>query len=353
MQSAARIKTQIIKAAHDLGFDDCKITNANPPESGAHFQRWLKSGAQGTMSYLERSQAKRLNPSRILPNIRSILTLATSYHQKEHAHDVEREGSGVIARYARFKDYHEILAKRLDKLVAILESSVHFKSQSLWYVDTGPILERDLAQRAGLGFIGKHTNLISRFLGNWFFISEILTTIPLAPDEAEKNRCGKCRRCIDVCPTQAIVRPFVLDARKCISYLTIEIKGSIPVELRSAVGDRIFGCDDCLAICPWNRFAREGNCMRQSMMQTSGEIDLETWAKIPQSDFKRRFAGTPFYRTKWKGLMRNLCVAMGNVGSRRHLPTLNRLRQSSEPLVAEHAEWAILQIVKRQSKSSM
>src|SRR6201999_3498737 len=164
----------------------------------------------------------------------------------------------VIARYARFKDYHDIIGDRLKQLAEFLNQAGGQEARSLWYVDTGPLLERDLAQRAGLGFVGKHTNLISRRLGNWIFLSEIITTLEFAPDAPEKNRCGTCSRCISACPTAAITAPFQLDARRCISYLTIELKGAIPLEFRAAIGNRIYGCDDCLAVCPWNKFAAPG-----------------------------------------------------------------------------------------------
>ena len=182
-------------------------------------------------------------------------------------------------------------------------------ARSLWYVDTGPMLERDMAQRAGLGFVGKHTNLISRKLGNWVLLSEIITTVELEPDASEKNRCGSCRRCIDACPTGAITAPFNLDARRCISYLTIELKGSIPEELRPAIGNRIYGCDDCLAACPWNRFAREGAMMRPHYRPDLAAPDLIELLGLDEAGFKKRFAGTPILRAKRRGLLRNVCVA--------------------------------------------
>ena len=200
---------------------------------------------------------------------------------------------------------------------------------SLWYVDTGPVLERDLAQRAGLGFAGKHTNLISRKLGNWIFLAEILTTLELEPDAPEKNHCGKCSRCISACPTNAITAPFQLDARKCISYLTIELKGSIPVEFRRAIGDRIYGCDDCLAVCPWNRFAREGKLMKPHARKDLEQPDLIELLQLDEANFKSRFAGTPVLRTKRRGLLRNVCVALGNVGDESALSHLQKASADS------------------------
>ena len=218
-------------------------------------------------------------------------------------------------------------------------------TRSLWYADTGPLLERDLAQRAGLGFVGKHTNLISRGLGNWIFLAEIITTLELEPDAPERNRCGACTRCLDACPTRAITGPFQLDARLCISYLTIELQGPIPVELRPAIGNRIYGCDDCLAVCPWNRFAREGKLMQEHARPDLTQPDLIELLSLDDAGFKRKFAATPIVRTKRRGLLRNVCVALGNVGDATALPAVQRAANDTEPLIAEHALWAMQQIL--------
>ena len=340
--------SKIREAAAKLGFDDCRFTAAAPPSTRHHYRKWIKAGCHGTMGYLARNQEKRTDPTRILRQINSIVSLAVSYAQESRDIDATASHSpGIIARYAQFRDYHDVLAEPLEALAKFITDQSKEPTHCLWYVDTGPILERDLAQRAGLGFVGKHTSLISRKLGNWFFIAEILTSAKLTPDKPEKNRCGSCRRCLDVCPTKAITAPFHLDARKCISYHTIEHKGSIPLPYRKAMGTRIFGCDDCLAACPWNRFAREGRLLRSQVRQPSTRVDLEAWAKIEPQTFKQLFADTPFYRTKWRGLMRNVCVALGNIGDRSNLATLSNLATSSEPLVAEHARWAIAQIEER------
>jgi epoxyqueuosine reductase len=251
---------------------------------------------------------------------------------------------GLIARYARYRDYHDVLGERLKQLTEFVGKLGGEGTRSLWYVDTGPLLERELAQRAGLGFIGKHTNLISRQLGNWIFLSEIITTLDLEPDAPERNRCGSCTRCIAACPTAAITAPFQLDARRCISYLTIELKGSIPVELRPAIGDRIFGCDDCLAACPWNRFAREGQMMKAHARSDLWQPELLELLSLDEAGFKRRFAGTPMLRAKRRGLLRNVCVALGNIGGEKALPALRKAATDPEPLIAEHAVWAIEQI---------
>ena len=239
------------------------------------------------------------------------------------------------------------MGKQLAELTRFVNQLGGNGARSLWYVDTGPLLERDLAQRAGLGFVGKHTSLISRQLGNWYFLAEILTTLELEPDAPEKNRCGSCTRCLEACPTGALPAPFQLDARRCISYLTIELKEPIPVELRPAIGNRIYGCDDCLAACPWNRFAREGQMMKAHTRSDLALPDLLELLAIDEAEFKRRFAATPMLRTKRRGLLRNVCVALGNTGDASALPSLERAAREPEPLIAEHARWAIERLRER------
>ena len=256
------MKAAIRQRALELGFDDCRFTSAAPPAGAERFKNWLAQKKHGGMAYLERNAERRVDPQKVLPGVKSIIGLASSYHNPEFKIQNSKLKTGLVARYARFNDYHNVLGERLKALTNFIDSVADREVRSLWYVDTGPLLERDLAQRAGIGFVGKHTNLISRKLGNWIFLAEILTTLDLEPDAPEKNHCGKCSRCITACPTHAITAPFQLDARRCISYLTIELKGAIPVELRPAIGNRIYGCDDCLAVCPWNRFAREGSLMK-------------------------------------------------------------------------------------------
>ena len=260
------------------------------------------------------------------------------------------EPHGVVARYAHYTDYHEVLGERLKALTEFIQQHAGAAARSLWYVDTGPVLERDLAQRAGIGFIGKHTNVVSRAFGNWILLAEILTTLELEPDAPEPNRCGSCTRCLLACPTAAITAPFQLDARRCISYLTIELKGSIPLELRPAIGNRIFGCDDCLAACPWNRFAREASQLRAHARPGLATLDLLELLALDETAFKARFAGTPLLRSKRRGLLRNVCVALGNVGDARALPALERATRDAEPLIREHAQWGMEQIQRRVGK---
>jgi len=361
------MKNRIRQRALELGFDDCRFTSANPPESAQQLRAWLAEGRHGEMAYLGRNEAKRAEPERVLAGARSIITLAASYAvggdsiqysvfsgqnergEKQHNNraPAQDRSTGLIARYARYRDYHDVLGERLKALTEFVNEVGGVRTRSLWYVDTGPLLERDLSQRAGLGFIGKHTNLISRRLGNWIFLAEIITTLELEPDTPEKNYCGSCSRCLAACPTNAITAPFQLDARLCISYLTIELKGEIPVELRPAIGNRIYGCDDCLAVCPWNRFAREGQMMKEHVRAEFETPHLIQLLALDDAGFKARFAGTPMLRTKRRGLLRNVCVALGNTGDESALAALKKAAADPEPLIAEHARWAIAQITLR------
>jgi len=342
------MKEAIRQRAIQLGFEACRFGSADPPATAPQLERWLAEGRHGRMEYLRRNAEKRVNPAKVLPGARSLVSLAVSYAsavpEPPSGQAKTSDLRGVIARYARYPDYHDVLAPRLKELTSFIDAQAGPATRSLWYVDTGPVLERDLAQRAGLGFIGKHTNLIHRQLGNWIFLCEILTTAELAPDEPERNRCGSCTRCLAACPTNAIVAPFELDARRCISYLTIELKESIPLELRPAIGLRIYGCDDCLAACPWNRFAREGQLLRGQARADLATPDLLELLALDDLAFRQRFDGTPLRRLKRRGLLRNVCVALGNLGDPAALPALARAALDAEPLIAEHARWAIERI---------
>ncbi len=379
------MKVAIRARAQKLGFEECRFTTAHPPVSAPKFQQWLAARHHGEMAYLDRNARKRLDPQQVLPGAKSIITLAVSYATansvksqtqtpKPECGKTSNAGraapgelacaspgpqpsplvaqhaahftspSALVARYARYDDYHDVLAGPLQQLSDCVNQLGGPTTRSLWYVDTGPLLERDLAQRAGLGFIGKHTNLINRQLGNWIFLCEIITTLELEPDSPETNHCGSCTRCIAACPTAAITAPFRLDARRCISYLTIELKGPIPLALRPAIGNRIFGCDDCLAVCPWNRFAREGRLMKAHARPDLGMPALLEILALDEDGFRRRFAGTPILRSRRRGLLRNVCVALGNIGDETVLPALRKAAADFEPLIAEHARWAIDQV---------
>ncbi|MCL5099045.1 MAG: tRNA epoxyqueuosine(34) reductase QueG [Candidatus Omnitrophica bacterium] len=347
----------IRKRALELGFDFCGFATAAAPETAGFFQEWLIEGGYGEMTYLPRSASKRIDPQKVLPGCKSVIAMAASYAktglvppdpvQLLAASDVNPRtaAGGFIARYARFADYHVVLGQALELLCDWVNQWGGNGTRSIWYVDTGPVLEREFAQRAGLGFIGKHTNVISRRLGNWIFLAEILTTLELEPDQPGKNRCGSCTRCLDACPTRAIVAPFRLDARRCLSYLTIELKGTIPAELRPAIGNRIFGCDDCLAVCPWNRFAQTGRLMQNHARRDLDAPVLTELLALDETGFRARFGGTPLQRLKRRRLLRNVAVALGNIGGPSALPALSNTANDPDPLIAEHARWAINRII--------
>jgi len=347
------VREAIRQRARELGFDDCRFATAAAPDHRENFQRWLAGGQHGEMGWLARNAHMRADPGQVLAQAKTVICLSVAYPEVSGSGAAQPEtinpkpATGVVARYARFADYHDVLAGPLKQLAGFVSQMGPADTRSLWYVDTGPLLERDFAQRAGLGFAGKHTNLISRRMGNWFFLAEIITTLELKPDAPEKNHCGSCTRCITACPTQAITAPFHLDARRCISYLTIELKGSIPVELRPVIGRRIYGCDDCLAACPWNRFAQAGRLMQPHARADLAQPGLLELLALDDAGFKRRFAGTPMLRTKRRGLLRNVCVALGNVGDIDVLPALEKAASDPEPLIVEHARWAIGQIQAR------
>lgn len=347
-----KAKRQINEKASELGFDVCRFTTAAAPLTAKHFQDWLQSGSHGTMGYLERNAAKRIDPQLVLPGARSVVCVAASYHVASEpdsavtaAHDFK--GKGIVARYARFQDYHDAMGRQLEILSHFISQVTNGNAQSLWYVDTGPVLEREFAQRAGIGFVGKHTNVISRQFGNWIFLGEILTTAEFEGDAAEPNRCGSCSRCLQACPTRAFDGPFRLDARRCISFLTIENRGPIPPEMRPLLGNRIFGCDDCLEACPWNRFARQGHLMRRHYRKHFNPIELLELVQIDEAAFKTRYQHTPIYRAKHSGLLRNVIVALGNTGEPEAIPLLRRHCNSPNTMIAEHAWWAIQAISQR------
>ncbi len=343
MNPAGRAE-EIKQRALALGFDLVGITTAQPPQHAEEFQQWLASGFHGEMGYMAKNAEKRVDPSRILADVRSVVVVGLNYFNESPRRGT-RPTTARIARYAQGpRDYHDVMSDKLKQFASAIDESGGPGTRSLWYVDTGPILERDLAQRAGIGFIGKHTNLISRQLGNWIFVGEVLTTLALPPDEPEREYCGTCRRCIDVCPTRAIVAPYQLDARLCISYLTIELKGAIPAELRPLIGDHVFGCDDCLEVCPWNRFAKLSSTREFQRREMPPLTEFLSWDEQRFRDF---FHGTPIYRIKRRGFLRNVCVVLGNIGDASALPALERASADPEPLVREHAAWAIGQIQSR------
>jgi len=360
------VRAQIVVLARELGFDLCRFAKADVPGHALEFREWLDRGQAGEMNYLARNAEKRCDPQRVLPKAKTVIVLALNYFQGNVAvagvpstnpeeiapeppppsYDAASTGAatGRIARYAWGDDYHQLIEKKLVVLDDFLHG--HGGAQKC-YVDSGPMLERDHAAAAGVGWHGKSTMLLNRQLGTWFFLAEILTTLEFAPDPPQKNYCGRCTRCIEACPTGAITAPHQVDARLCISYLTIELKGSIPVELRPLIGDRIYGCDDCLDACPWNRFAKASHETAFAMRPEVAAMKLRDHLSLDEERFRRLFRNSPIKRTKRRGLLRNVCVALGNVGTKDDLPALEKAVAEAEPLIAEHAQWAIGRIRER------
>jgi epoxyqueuosine reductase len=339
------LKKELIAYARELGFDSCRIAACAAPEHASEFRTWLREGAAGEMSYMERGEEKRCDPQKVLPGARSIVVVALNYWQGESpTPKAFGLATGRVARYAWGADYHEVISQKLDKIDNFLR---RLGGRQKSYVDTGPILERDHAAQAGIGWHGKSTMLIDTRLGTWFFLGEILTTLELPPDPPQRDRCGTCERCIQACPTGAILGPHRLDARRCISYLTIELKGSIPVELRPLVGNRIFGCDDCLDACPWNRFAQVSRETAFSARPSTKGMLLRNYLELNDVEFRALFKNSPIKRIKRRGFLRNVCVALGNVGDLADLPALKRAASDPDELIAEHAAWAIERIQRR------
>jgi epoxyqueuosine reductase len=359
---ATELKVKLISFAREIGFDSCRIAACKPPAHAMEFREWLRESAHGEMNYMKRGEEKRCDPQNVLPGAKSIVVFALNYFQGTETGigfqprkvsgqdaDAKTAATGRIARYAWGDDYHDVITNKLDKIDNFLRE---FGGEQKCYVDTGPVLERDYAAQAGIGWHGKSTMLIDRRLGTWFFLAEILTTLELPADELVPNRCGTCERCITACPTGAITAPHRVDARRCISYLTIELKGVIPLDLRPLIGDRIFGCDDCLDACPWNRFAQESREAAFSARSSTMEMSLREYLELSDAEFRTLFRNSPIKRIKRRGFLRNVCVALGNAGDTSDIPALERAARDPEPLIAEHARWAIDRIRYRRKQRS-
>lgn len=334
---------ELIKAqGYGLGFDLVGITTLGPVETAAAFDAWIAHGYAGDMHYLPRGAEKRRDSRLPVPGATTAIVVGLNYGG--------RAPNGPVARYARGDDYHEVMTSRLDQLHAWLEQELGRPVSGKSYVDTGPILERDLARRAGLGWFGKNTNLVNPRIGSFFFIGALLLDLELVPDTPfEADRCGSCTRCLDACPTDAFVGPRVLDATRCISYLTIEAKGSVPAELREQVGDLLYGCDICQSVCPWNiRFAEESRepafAPREAVARNDALGLARELLAMDEEQFRSRFRSSPMKRAKRRGLARNAAVVIGNIGSSRDADVLAAALEDPEPLVREHAAWAFDEI---------
>ena len=330
------LKAQVVAEAERLGFDAVRVTSPDAiGPAGERLRAFLDDGRHGDMDWMETHACRRADPRTLMPEVRSIIMLGMSYAPERDPLEALAETSrGVISAYAKGRDYHDVLKSKLKSLAALLqkESGADVKV----FVDTAPLMEKPLAAAAGIGWQGKHTNLVSRTHGSWLFLGAILTSAALEPDPAEEDHCGSCTRCLDICPTAAFPAPYQLDARRCIAYLTIEHKGHIAREFRALIGNRIFGCDDCLAVCPWNKFAAAA---REAKFAARTETDNPPLAELLQLDdatFRSRFAGTPVKRTGRDRFVRNVLIAAGNSGdaspraTRRNACSMMH-RLSSEP----------------------
>lgn len=336
----AAILKSLKKESEALGFHNFGVAKVPLELRRDYYNQWIKEGKHGTMAWMENNNERRLNPEFLMPEAKSILVFAMSYYQK----DPERNFR--VAKYALGKDYHSVIYKRLKKICRFLKENYHSNQKP--YVDTGPILEKPIAEAAGLGWQGKSTILVEKKRGTWSFLGSIVTTLDLPASKGGKDYCGNCTRCIDCCPTQAITSPYKLDASKCISYLTIEHKGSIPHEYREAVGDRVFGCDECLDVCPWNKWAKITN---ETQFAVRSLPDLKTILEWGEEDFKSNLVASPIKRVKLNGLKRNVALVLGNIGSKDDLPALESLANSNDIVLQEQAEWSIKAIKSRECTS--
>lgn len=344
-----RIKDFIKAEANRLGFDLIGFTNPSPPQSFAIFENWLAQGRHAGMAYLARPDAveRRANPQLILPGVKTIVVVALRYPRPQDAPAFPAQPTGKIAAYAWGEDYHQTIPQRLSELVHRLREETQTPFEWKILTDSGPVLERDLAQRAGLGWIGKNGCLINPRLGSYFLLGELFLTLEIEPDQPfETDHCGSCQRCIQSCPTHCILPDRTLDAGRCISYLTIENKGAIPPNLREAVGEWVFGCDICQQVCPWNlRFARPQNDPAFYPNPELSRPHLIREIRLSPGGFNEKFNNTPVKRAKRRGFLRNVAVALGNAGGADALLVLGEcIRSESEPLVRAHMVWALGQI---------
>ena len=339
-------EAQVKHWAAEAGFDDCRFAKAGTASHAKEFLNWIEHGKHGEMAWLERNPPRRCDPREVLPGCRTVICLALNYFPGNDPFPENHPGGYRIARYAWNNDYHDLIEKKLRELDQKLQT---LGGTQKFYVDTGPVLERDFASDAGLGWNGKSTMQIHRRLGTWFFLADILTTLDLTPDAPIRDHCGSCTRCMTACPTQAITAPRQLDARRCVSYLTIEHKGPIPHEFRRAIGNRIYGCDDCLQACPWNRFASTSREASFHARESVFSMEMRDFLSLTDESFRALFAKSPIKRIKRPAFLRNVCVALGNTGTASDLPALRQAAQDPHPLVAEHALWAIAEIESRET----
>ena len=348
-QQLAELVARIKAWGEDLGFQQLGICDLDLAAHEARLEQWLAQGFHGSMGYMERHGRRRSRPAELVPGTLRVISARMDYlpaAARPAAELLEEPATALVSRYALGRDYHKVLRKRLQRLADRIEGEIGPFGYRV-FVDSAPVLEKALAEKAGLGWIGKHSNLLNRRAGSWFFLGEIFTDLPLPVDRPAENHCGDCVRCIEACPTGAIVGPYRVDARRCISYLTIELKGPIPVALRPLMGNRIYGCDDCQLVCPWNRFAQhsaEQDFNPRHDLDTASLLALFAWE---EDEFLRRTEGSAIRRAGYQGWLRNIAVALGNVpvtggaDQQAVVQALEARREHPSPLVREHVAWAL------------
>ncbi len=328
------IEQKLKEKALAIGFSRVGICRVDPEEEVAHLSDWLSKEYHGQMQYM--MNPKRISPRTVLNNCNTIIIVLLNYRWPDHS-DVPQQG--MISKYAWATDYHRVMLPMLEELEHFIQAEAPHATAKT-YVDTGPIAEKYWAQKAGVGWIGKHTNVLHQQGSSWFFIGVLLTDLILEPDEPAVDHCGTCTQCIEACPTRAIVAPYLLDSRLCISYLTIELRESIPVELRPLIGNRIFGCDDCQDVCPWNRFAYAGDPRFNPRPEILGAT-LKEYLSMTPEEFRKRFEGTNVLRAKYRGFIRNCLVAAGNSNRPELREDVSKHLQSDDEMIREHALWAM------------
>jgi epoxyqueuosine reductase len=348
-----KIKEALVAQARARGFDVAGVTRPDAvPEAKARLERFLADGAHGDMVWMESTAERRASPVALWPDVRSVIMLGLNYGPDEDPLAIlKRKDRAAISAYAKGDDYHELIKSRLKELARWL--TANSGGEVKVFVDTAAVMEKPLAAKAGLGWQGKHTNLVSRQFGSWLFLGSIFTTLDLPPDPPEKDSCGTCQACLDICPTTAFPAPYRLDAQRCISYLTIEHRGPIPREFRTAIGNRIYGCDDCLAVCPWNKFAVAGREAKLAARATLRAPKLAELVRLDDAQFRALFAKTSIKRTGRDRFVRNVLIAIGNSGDAALAPEAERLLDDASPLVRGAAVWALGKLLPREKFAAL
>jgi len=336
----------VIKRAAHLGFTPPHVVDLSTfgIKAGEGLKAYIEKGHHGTMKWMVETQERRSHPKTLWPEVRSAIVLGLNYGPEiDPLPDLNKRSKGVISVYAKGRDYHDLIKGRLKELASLIARDT--EADVKVFVDTAPLMEKPLAHAAGLGWQGKHTNLVSRDYGSWLFLGVILSAVEIAPSEPEIDNCGSCRACLDICPTKAFPAPYQIDARRCISYLTIEHKGPVDLELRAQMGNRIYGCDDCLAVCPWNKFASVSQ--EAKLKAVNPDLpDLAALSQLTDEAFRKRFSGSPIKRIGRNRFLRNVLYAIGNSGNEGLTASAKVHLKSDDPVVADAAHWAVEQLSK-------